>query len=136
MSLEFVSVLLVAYREDGKAIKKKDYSKWIKLGKTNYDLSGFDTDGVDLGIEFELGEFDGKHKDAQLRAAAEKALIEFALFLSQQSRQKFDSFRASGVRLEFAVSLWLKGKQFELNFPFELLAELGRLQLPIELVSD
>ncbi len=69
-------------------------------------------------------------------AATRNALIEFALWLTRLSVSAFDELRGDSFKTEVWVYCWIEQDQFELILPPELLVELGRLRLPIQMMTE
>jgi hypothetical protein len=87
--------------------------------------------------EFEHGSFGGAEWLPQLHVALRKSLLEFAGLLSARvSPESFDGFRATGVEMNVLANPWIDNDQIDLCFPPEFLLELGRLRLPLEIISN
>jgi hypothetical protein len=64
-------------------------------------------------------------------------LLNFAALLSTHvSRESLDRFRATGVEMNVLVNPWIDNDQIDLEFPPEFLLEIGRLGLPLEIISN
>ena len=145
MSLYSIGVALRAWRR-GETIRKDEYLKWVHLADAGYEIRGWDEPHRSVTVEictfehgcsFEHGSFDGPAWLPQLHVAVRKSLLGFAALLSTRvSREDLDRFRATGVEMDVLVNPWIDNDQIDLEFPPEFLLELGRLGLPLEIISN
>ncbi len=68
--------------------------------------------------------------------ATRNALIEFAHWMTRLSVSTFDELRGDGFKTAVLVYSWIEQDQFELILPPELLLELGRLKLPVQIMTE
>jgi hypothetical protein len=135
--LSDVEVSLRAWREDGKAITSNCFlGLFSMIDQSQYQVAGLDEDETatlvtvcNLSIDQFGGVFDKMHEKFAV------SLITFSRALDRMSVDDFARFRADGGFIDVLVTITVESDEVELTFPAEFIEQIGRLRLPLEIMS-
>jgi hypothetical protein len=80
--------------------------------------------------------WDREEPNLALGDAFRAGQIEFADYLATVPRESVESLRKSGLELNVLLDAWIDQDMFDLQWESKLLAELGRLGLNLEIVTN
>jgi hypothetical protein len=131
---------LAAYHPDGRGVSGDQFAPAFGREVAPYEVSGDGEVGTNARLDvFQLALED--YQDAAepseaFFAAVASAFEEFARWLSQVPSDAFAGLRGEGIVVDAWIYLWIDQDQLELVLPPAFLAELARLQLPLQLMSE
>jgi hypothetical protein len=134
------AVSLRAWHPNGYPISGSEFANALASEASRFALVGSGKEweasrivGFELSLEA-YNEMDEPHE--AYSKALNESFSNFTGWLSTLSLNSLDMLRAKGVNLDVFITFWIDQNQFELALPAELMAEMGRLRLPITMLSN
>ena len=124
----------------GRSVSPQDLAESLGIDTAPYTIWGLNEHGAGAQLSVEqihLEDFDDQEEPTEAFAAATlNALQEFAVWLTRLPTEALDTMRAGGFNLVAMIYCWIDGDMFDLVLPPDLMAELGRLKLPLQLMTE
>ena len=124
----------------GQAVPPERFAEGLGIDPAPYVIAGLNQIGASARLDvclLHLDDFKDQEEPTEAFAAATlHALQEFAVWLTRVPANSFDTLRAGGLHLTAMIYCWIAGDMFDLVLPPDLMAELGRLQLPLQLMTE
>jgi hypothetical protein len=131
---------LAAYYPDGRGVSGEQFAPAFGREVAPYEVSGDGEPGTNARLDaFQLALEDYQDEPEPSEAffaAAASAFEEFAGWLAGVPADAFVGLRREGIVVDAWIYLWIDQDQLELALPPVFLAELARLQLPLQLMSE
>jgi hypothetical protein len=90
-----------------------------------------------VGCELSLEAYKETEEPSEAYSKAlHESLITFSKWLSTLSPSSIQILRSKGMNLDVFIDFWMDQNQCELELPAELIAEVARLRLPINMISN
>lgn len=105
-----------------------------------YAVAGLNESGGNAYLDvfqINLEDFSKEEEPTEaFHAATQNALQDFAAWLAGIPAEALDKFRSEGLRLGSHVYCWINGDFFDLTLPPQVMAELGCLNLPLQIMTE
>lgn len=88
-------------------------------------------------FEDEISNYESReYPDDAFEIAIRTELLNITEWLSKQTVDSFKSFEASGLKVWMFFEFWIENVQLDISLPPNLLAECGRLNITIDIVTN
>lgn len=133
-------VSLRAWHPSGNPISGQEFVKALSTNASSFVVvgSGLQWEAARI-VGFELSLEAYKDIEEPYEAYAKSlhdSFIGFSEWLATLSAKSLELLRSRGMNLDVFIGLWIDQDQFDLELPAALMAETGRLRLPIKIVSN
>jgi hypothetical protein len=131
---------LLAWNPDGKPLSGEQLASALSANVSRFVVGGSGTKWESARISAFTILHEAYKAEDQPSEAFENAMlagfIDFSTWLATLASNACDALRAHGMKLAVLIDFWMDQDQMDLELPPELLIQLGRLRLPLQLVSN
>jgi hypothetical protein len=132
--------VLVATRKDGKPILPAELSAVMGINLADYqafgDGSRWQSAGFTVWEHSHESFSDADEPSEAFFGSQRRALSAFAAILAKVDSAALDAFRRGGVQVEVVIGMTIDDDQMELDLQPEIMAQLGRLNIPFLVPTD
>ena len=135
-----VTFTFVGSHRSGEEIRPQDLVRALGKGLARFRAFGSGGHWESAGffiVELRVDDFQVQPEPSEaFFEAVRTALIDFADVLTNVTLESLKQLRDSGYELEAVASVSMDQDQMELYLPWQLLREIGRLEVPLTVVSN
>lgn len=135
-----VEVFISASDPTGRLVSPERLTQVLGGDPAPYAVTGLNENGANASLDvcqINLEDFTSQEEPSEaFHAATQNALQEFAVWLARISTEPSDQSQNEGLKLVALVYCWIDDNFFDLTLPPQFMAELGRLSLPLQIMTE
>lgn len=140
MAINGIRVVLAADHLDGHAVKRQEFLKTLGVDAKPYRLYGRAAPWTTVGLvvcDLSLVDFHDRDEPSEgLEESLQAALADFARWLSHIPAVRMKALQTGRLHAYVLVHMDINHDQMEFNLPVALAGQMGRLRLPLHMISN